>query len=294
MPALYADALAVPFVPYDEDYGLVTIEAMRSGKPVLTATDSGGPTEFVRDGRTGVLCAPDAASIAAGLFRLAGDRAEARLMGEAARAAVEPVTWERVVEGLVGQKSGKRHGKRRPKIVLATTLPIYPPQGGGQARVFHLYRNVAKAFDVTIVSFGHPAGEAEIAPGLREIRVGKSVEHGVHERALTKAAGGIPTGDVAMPRLAALSPDYRRALYEAGSDADAFIACHPYLIGEIEAISRGQPLWYEAQDVELSLKRSVFADVEGKDVILADCRGRGGALLARRTAGVRLHAARPR
>src|SRR5262249_23237121 len=49
---LYAEALAVPYVPYDEDYGLVTIEAMRSAKPVLTTTDSGGPLEFVRDGKT--------------------------------------------------------------------------------------------------------------------------------------------------------------------------------------------------------------------------------------------------
>src|SRR5690606_16168463 len=58
MPALYADALAVPFVPYDEDYGLITIEAMRSGKPVVTFTDSGGPCEFVREGVTGLSCAP--------------------------------------------------------------------------------------------------------------------------------------------------------------------------------------------------------------------------------------------
>ena len=43
----YANALAVPFVPYDEDYGLITIEAMKSGKPVLTVSDSGGPNEFV-------------------------------------------------------------------------------------------------------------------------------------------------------------------------------------------------------------------------------------------------------
>ncbi len=271
MPALYADALAVPFVPLDEDYGLVTLEAMRSGKPVLTTTDAGGPTEFVRDGRTGILCAPDAASIAAGLDRLAANREDARLMGEAAREATDSVTWERVVEGLLGP-TGRRppRSRRRRKIVLATTLPIYPPQGGGQARVFHLYRKVARFFDVTILSFGAPAGETEIAPGLREIRFGKSPEHGFHERRMMKATGGIPVGDVAMPRLSVLSPQYREALREAARDADALIACHPYLIGELEAVSRGQPLWYEAQDVELSLKRSVFAEFEGKDVILAD------------------------
>ena len=31
-------ALVVPFVPVHEDYGLITIEAFKSGKPVLTCT----------------------------------------------------------------------------------------------------------------------------------------------------------------------------------------------------------------------------------------------------------------
>ena len=35
---LYAEALLVPFVPKHEDYGLITIEAFKSGKPVLTCT----------------------------------------------------------------------------------------------------------------------------------------------------------------------------------------------------------------------------------------------------------------
>jgi len=272
MPALYADALAVPFIPYDEDYGLVTLEAMRSAKAVLTTADSGGPTEFVRDGATGVVCAPDAASIAAGLSRLAANRDDARLMGEAAREAVAGVTWEKVVEGLLSDRSTRRRQRppRRRKLVVATTLPIHPPQGGGQARVFHLYRNVAKAFDVTILSFGHPRSEREIAPGLTEIRIARSPEHDRYERRLMDAMGGIPVSDVAMPRLAVLTPAYRAALREASRDADALVACHPYLIGELDAVSRGQPLWYEAQDVELSLKRDVFAKIEGANVILDD------------------------
>ena len=44
----YQHALAVPFLPYDEDYGLITVEAMSAGKPVMTTTDAGGVNEFVR------------------------------------------------------------------------------------------------------------------------------------------------------------------------------------------------------------------------------------------------------
>ena len=59
----YANALAVPFVPYDEDYGYITIEAMLSGKPVVTTLDAGGPTEFVVDGETGRVVAPEAKAL---------------------------------------------------------------------------------------------------------------------------------------------------------------------------------------------------------------------------------------
>src|SRR5262249_4502128 len=57
---LYGDALAVIYTPYDEDYGYVTLEAFLARKPVVTASDSGGPLEFVDDNVNGLVVAPDA------------------------------------------------------------------------------------------------------------------------------------------------------------------------------------------------------------------------------------------
>jgi glycosyltransferase involved in cell wall biosynthesis len=78
----YAGALAVYYAPDDEDYGYVTIEAMRSQKPVLTAPDSGGVLEFVRDGENGFICA-DPAAFAAALDRLYADRELVARLGKA-------------------------------------------------------------------------------------------------------------------------------------------------------------------------------------------------------------------
>ena len=93
--ALYAEALAVAFVPLDEDYGYVTLEAMLSAKPVLTALDSGGVLEFVRDAETGYVVAPDPVSIAAGLDRLWQSRDLSRRLGEAGRDAYNDlnISW---------------------------------------------------------------------------------------------------------------------------------------------------------------------------------------------------------
>ena len=99
---LYAGALAVAFVPYDEDYGLVTLEAFLARKPVVTASDSGGTLEFVEDGVTGVVCVPEADAVAEALNRLVADRGLAASLGEAGYERARNISWDTVIEKLVG------------------------------------------------------------------------------------------------------------------------------------------------------------------------------------------------
>ena len=57
---LYANALGVLFVPKDEDFGYITVEAMLSHKPVIVCKDSGEPALLVRHGESGFVVDPDA------------------------------------------------------------------------------------------------------------------------------------------------------------------------------------------------------------------------------------------
>lgn len=98
---LYADALAVPYLPYQEDYGLITIEAMMSGKPVLTVTDAGGPTEIVVDGENGFIAPPDPAALAARIDHLCAHREECRAMGNRGLLRAREITWGRTVSAIL-------------------------------------------------------------------------------------------------------------------------------------------------------------------------------------------------
>ncbi len=59
----HADALLLP-IRWPEPFGLVMVEALASGTPVL-AFPLGAAPEIVQDGRTGFLCADEAAMVAA-------------------------------------------------------------------------------------------------------------------------------------------------------------------------------------------------------------------------------------
>ena len=57
------------FVPQDEDYGYITLEAMLAAKPVITVTDAGGPLEFITDGSEGLITAPEPAPLARAMLK---------------------------------------------------------------------------------------------------------------------------------------------------------------------------------------------------------------------------------
>jgi len=82
---LYRRCSAFVMPSKGEGFGLVYLEAMRAGKPVLAARESAAE-EIVEDGKTGVLVDPeDREALRAALAQLLGYPGEARRMGEAGR-----------------------------------------------------------------------------------------------------------------------------------------------------------------------------------------------------------------
>jgi hypothetical protein len=154
----------------------------------------------------------------------------------------------------------------RPRVAAAATFPFFPPQGGGQLRVWHLYRQLARHADITVVcltDYGKPAREREVAPGLFEWRVPMALAHDTEFWRLYRETGASMT-DVSFPELHRLTPAYAEAVARAAEGADLLIACHPYVTPVLTAAAPGVPLWYEAQDMESDLKRDTLPEHELK------------------------------
>lgn len=98
---LYAGCFAVALTPHDEDYGFTTLEAFFAGKPVVTTDDAGGVLEWVQDGVTGTVSAPEPSRIAERLDELAADRDLCERMGTTGRTRVEAeVSWPLAIGAL--------------------------------------------------------------------------------------------------------------------------------------------------------------------------------------------------
>jgi glycosyltransferase involved in cell wall biosynthesis len=126
-------ALAAAYLPFDEDsYGYPTIEAAHARRPTVTASDSGGVAEFVQDGETGLVAAPEPEAVAAAFDRLHAGRALARRLGAnaAGRVAELGIDWD----------TGGREAARMNVLVLSTMVPFV--RGGAEELCDHLVRNL--------------------------------------------------------------------------------------------------------------------------------------------------------
>jgi glycosyltransferase involved in cell wall biosynthesis len=80
-----------------EPFGIVLLEAMAAGLPVI-ASRVGGIPEIVEDGRTGLLVEPgNPGALAEALRHLCRDEVLRKSMGRSAREQVMPYDWELIV-----------------------------------------------------------------------------------------------------------------------------------------------------------------------------------------------------
>jgi glycosyltransferase involved in cell wall biosynthesis len=90
---LYANCLCVVYIPINEDWGLIPLEAAASGKPTIGANE-GGLRETIVNGKTGFLLnhvTPE--KIAEKIDYLAENKNLARKMGDAAKQNVKKFDW---------------------------------------------------------------------------------------------------------------------------------------------------------------------------------------------------------
>jgi glycosyltransferase involved in cell wall biosynthesis len=97
----YASADLFVFPSALESFGLVVVEAMAAGLPVV-ASRVGGVMDVVTEGETGYTFAPgDVAGLVEGVRQIAEDRPRLEKMRRAARAFAETQTWPAMMDEVI-------------------------------------------------------------------------------------------------------------------------------------------------------------------------------------------------
>ncbi len=139
LPDLYANCDAFVFASVTETLGLVLLEAMASGLPVVAAP-AGGVSDHLRDGVNGLAYPEgDVAAMARAMVRLAGDWGLCRRLSRGALRTAEGLSWEREMVRLDASYREICEGARRaqptesgnqhvtvvplPRSLSADTLP---------------------------------------------------------------------------------------------------------------------------------------------------------------------------
>jgi len=145
------------------------------------------------------------------------------------------------------------------KLVVGSTFAVHPPRAGGQLRIFHLYRELARHCDVDVVALvdrDQPASRRVLAPGLTEIRIPKSARHDAAEAELRVTE--VSVTDAAFPDLHSLTPAFSEAVSRSVTPGCALVASHPYTLPAMRAVDARAAAWYDAHNVEADLKAAVL------------------------------------
>lgn len=256
----YRRALFVPFIPMQEDYGLITIEAFLSGAAVLTTTDAGGPTELVEHQMNGWIAEPTDKSLAEGFKALASDSNSTQRMGLAGTETAQAITWSDLVSKLIQTKAN-----RRKKILVLNTFPTEPVVSGGSLRMKGFYSALSNYADVQMLSL--TAGRFPYRlrvhnPRFTEEIIPAEKIFAEREQLLSKRLGA-SCGDLAVLLYPESLTRYRQAVEAELVHVDEIVFSHPYMFTLVEEIisehpELARPFVYEAHNVESHLKSGIY------------------------------------
>jgi len=264
----YSRSIVIPFVPIDEDYGYITIEAFKSKKPVITCTDSGEPVYIVKDGINGFIVDPDPEKIAEKINYFIENQEDANRMGENGYNSIMNITWEDVISKLLKDIDNQSKSMPRPDInVLITDMqPIEPAIGGSRLRLKGLYSNLGQNIKALYVGTydwkGPKYRKINISDTLLEIDIPLDDEHFRLNEYINKLLPDKTIIDVIFPLLAETSSEYVKIVRCEARKSDVIVIAHPWLypILKTDIYLKHKILVYDSHNCEVILREQILGE----------------------------------
>jgi glycosyltransferase involved in cell wall biosynthesis len=263
---LYSKSIVIPFVPINEDYGYITIEAFKSKKPVITCKDSGEPANIVKDTISGFVVEPDPRAIAEKINYFIDNPEKISQMGNAGFESVRNITWDTIVSELLEDFATPQKNENEKKInVLVTDMqPIEPAVGGGRMRLKGLYSNLSSNIECSYIGTYDWRGEKyrkiNISDRFTETTIPLSEEHFRLNDYINNLLPGKTIIDVDFSLLSDASPDYTNAVCKEAAKSDVIIFSHPWVYPTVstKVDLRNKIVIYDSQNCEYVLRDTLL------------------------------------
>ena len=262
---LYSKAIVVPFLPVEEDFGYITIEAFKSKKPVITCIDSGEPANILKDNISGFIVEPDPVKIAEKINYFIDNPDEAAKMGENGYNSVQNITWEDVVLRLLKDvKIVPKENNSKISVLITDMQPIDPAVGGGRLRLKGLYSNLGDNINPLYIGTydwrGPKKREINISSSLKEVDVPLNEEHFKLNEHINKLLPDKTIIDSLFPLLAESSPDFIKTVRQEAEKTDVIIISHPWLYPSLktEVNLSNKLLIYDSHNCEAILRQQIL------------------------------------
>jgi glycosyltransferase involved in cell wall biosynthesis len=266
---LYSRSIVIPFVPLNEDFGYVAVEAFRTKKPVITCRDSGEPARIVKDEVNGFVVEPQPEKIAEKINYCIEHPTEASLLGEAGYRSVQEITWQNVVRCLLDSVEivPLLQSPEPVRVMVADMQPIEPAIGGGRLRLKGLYSSLGKNIQVTYIGTydwrGEKYREVSHSGSFKEIDIPLSEEHFRLNEFMNNLVPGKVIIDSVFPFLVSASPDFVAKTLDEAKKSEVIVFSHPWLYPAIKTGCdlRGKILIYDSQNCEAALKETLLGNL---------------------------------
>ncbi|MCZ7356130.1 MAG: glycosyltransferase family 4 protein [Candidatus Methanoperedens sp.] len=150
----------------------------------------------------------------------------------------------------------------RKKILVLSFFPaFFPPGSGGELRLYNICRNLAKYYDITILSFTYPNPDRKLEVyklfnNVIEIRIPKSKLHDILHYIFYKF-GHVPECSGAVVSIASnFDSNYKKLFNQVIKGSHILISTHPYLYKKV----KDKMVIYESYNMEYYLQKKAFGN----------------------------------
>jgi len=158
-------------------------------------------------------------------------------------------------------------------LALSFHPAFYPPKSGGEQRLYHIYDNLSKKFDIMLISFTYPNSEGKIEvvehnERFKERRIPKTRASTIMHCIVERFSNIQECSAVITSIESRFNNNFKSIVMDEVAKADIVVFVHPYLFTMPEELLKGKKVVYESYNVEYDLMKQSLSGSFIGDILL--------------------------